>query len=305
MVKDPMTSLFSIPPERSYPAPGAGVEGVCLAGTDSQLVVVTTSSKAWKTTITVHGTEQAPPAISFPCSDDIQITADGLFAVRNANDDADPCLRGYDLLSGKVMPHMRAIRGWPFRVSRGSPARVAVADPRTFEVSVYRVADGKDLFAVPGPSRGWFAPASVSDLVVVFDEPDRVTLRGVNTSRPLSPLEAGFLFAWSADDSVLVAQGLPDQVVAWSADTGEEQARWRVGQGAYLSDVSLTGRWVVTWGDRDISVWSTDAGTCLGRIESSADIADVRFLGEGRVAGLLRDGRAFVWQVELSGRFSC
>ena len=300
-----MTPLFSIPPERSYPAIGSGVEGVCLAGTDFQLVVVTTSTKTWKTTVTVHGTEHSPPAISFPCSDDIQLTADGLFAVRDAHDDADPCLRGYDLLSGELMPHVRAIRGWPFRVSRGSPSRVAVADPRTFEVSVYRVADGKKLFAVPGPSRGWFAPASVSDLVVVFDEPDRVTLRGVDTSRPLSPLDAGFLFAWSADDSVLVAQGLPDQLVAWRSDAGEEQARWRVGQGAYLSDVSSTGRWAATWGDRDISVWSTDTGTCLGRIESSADIADVRFLGEGRLAGLLRDGRAFVWQVELSGRFSC
>jgi hypothetical protein len=300
-----MSPLFSIPPERSYSAIGSGVEGVCLAGTDARLVVVTTSTKTWKTTITVHSAEHAPAAIAFPNSDDIQLTADGLFALRDAHDDADPCLRGYDLLSGKLMPHIRTIRGWPFRVSRGSPSRVAVADPHTHEVSVYRLADGAALFAVPGPSRGWFAPASVSDLVVVFDEPDRVTLRGVTTNRPLSRLEAGFLFAWSADDSVLVAQGLPDQLVAWRTDTGEEQARWRVGQGVYLSDVSSTGRWVVTWGDRDISVWSTDTGKRLGRIESAADVADVRFLGEGRIAALLRDGRAFVWQVELSGRFSC
>jgi WD40 repeat protein len=268
-------------------------------------VVVTTNTKTWKTTITVHGAEHSPPAITFPNSDDIQLTADGLFALRDAHDDADPCLRGYDLVSGKLVPHMQSIRGWPFRVSGGSPSRVAVADPHTYEVSVYRVADGEKLFAVPGTSRGWFAPASVSDLVVVFDEPDRVTLRGVDTNRVLSPLDGGFLFEWSADDSVLVAQALQDQVVVWRTDTGEEQARWRLGQRAYLSDVSSTGRRVVTWGDRDISVWSADTGTRLGRIESSADVADARFLGEGRVAGLLRDGRAFEWQVEISGRFSC
>ncbi len=293
-----MTSLFNIPPERAYPAPCSGVEGVCLAGTDARLVVVTTSTKTWKTTITVHG-EHAPPPIAFPNSDDIQLTADGLFALRDAHDDADPCLRGYDLVSGKLVPHMRSMRGWPFLVSRGSPSRVAVADPHTYEISVYGVADGKVLFAVPGTSRGWFAPASVLDLVVVFDEPDRVSLRGVGTNRRLGSLDGGFLFQWSADDSVLVAQALEDQVVVWRTDTGEEQARWRLGRRAYLSDVSSTGRWVVTWGDRGISVWSAVSGTCSTHIETTADVADARWVGEGRIAGLLRDGRAFVWQVEL------
>lgn len=286
---------FDVRAERRIAAPKHSTEGTCIAGTADQLVVVTTDTSSWKVNIAVHDAEQTRRTISFPCSDDIQVTADGLFALRDASDDGDPSLRGYDLTTGATLPHLRALRGWPFVVSRGSPSRVAVADIHTKVLRVYRVADGEELFTVQGPTRGNFAPASASDVVAVLDEPGHVSIRGPDGARDLTRLERGFLLAWSADDSVLVAQGFLNEVVVWIAATGEEKARWGVPERTYLTDVSPEGRWVLTCAERSVSWWCTDDGTLAGRVEG-VELIDAHFLDERTLAGVLRDGRAMVWR---------
>lgn len=296
-----MSSIFSISPERCFTTPNGNLEGALLAGTGDPLVVVCADVSTWHNVVSIYDAHGIRGTHRIVASDDIQITGDGLFAVLDASDDADPCLRGYDLVNGGEMPHLRKIKGWPFRLSRGAPSRVAAADPESKRVTVYNVADGARWFDVPGPKRGWFAPATATDQLAVCDDPDQVFLQGVNARRKLGVLDAAFWLAWSSDDRFLAAQGLPDEVVVWRTESGAELARWNLGQGAYLSDVSATGRLVASFGPRHVDVWSAATGHRLVRIDSERDVAQARFIGPTRVAGLLSDGRAFAWTYEALG----